>query len=565
MITAEEIKEWFDNDIWKGELSKAKELQLHNQVYTIPFRNDKEGNDQFKKILERCSDKIGNQRTFSTFKQNISYPLEVTKFVKDKVFKSLSKVWSGEGGYIERYPSDVDTEISPDEYFYKNNVWKRYITNPNDLLSITINENNEVDWHFVDIADVEYLGFEYSKGDYSITEIVYKEDKDTFVFATKEDWGKFEKEGDKISFIDGYPKSHNFGFNPCTFISNKMYNNFPVVRSNNITESLGQLEDLFFSCVSRNIIDKHMLPYTVINGQKGCSYDDGTVYCSEGFLKTRGSDGELELSLTDSNGGAKRCPQCGNSEIGYGGLIEVDATGLDADQIAKKADNAILFKHLDVDILKYPSERKEEIAHGIFNEVVGISEALNPRQQHNELHVLSTYESQLNVMFDTKKVFECFMSLVDTKVLKIANASYVKTVFDLGSDYYLQSEKDYQESIKFGNENRIEGYIDNKRGLIEVKYRNNKTKRDREVLILKLEKAIVHYPYLTNEQIVGTEKISEKELFVNQNFYSLIEQIEMEDKENRYIHEILQDQDYKDKLNFITKEINRIWEQKISN
>ncbi|NIU01218.1 MAG: hypothetical protein GWN01_09900, partial [Nitrosopumilaceae archaeon] len=156
MTTELDIKEWFEENNYKSEIELAKRIQLQNQVYTIPFSKIREGNKEFEKILERVELKIGNPKTFSTFKANISYPLEVSKFVNNKIFKALSKIWQGEGGYINRYPDDKDSSHTPDREFYSTNVWKRYITNPNDLIMLNVNSDNEIDWHFINIADVEY-------------------------------------------------------------------------------------------------------------------------------------------------------------------------------------------------------------------------------------------------------------------------------------------------------------------------------------------------------------------------------------------------------------------------
>ncbi|NIU01217.1 MAG: hypothetical protein GWN01_09895, partial [Nitrosopumilaceae archaeon] len=239
-------------------------------------------------------------------------------------------------------------------------------------------------------------------------------------------------------FIDNYPKAHKFGFNPCTFISSELYNNKPVVRKNNITDSLGQLEDLFFSSVSRCVVDKHSLPYTVIAGKKGCNFDDGTRYCQDGYLKikTAGENDsyyidESDIFLTDEKGSALRCPVCGNNNLGYGSLIEINSTDHTAEDTAKLIANAVNFATLDIESLRYPSERKAEIEEHLYNEIIGVSETFNPKQQQNEIRIMSAYEGKLDVVFDTKAVFEKVMSSVDTKAMKMKYPAFKKSVINL--------------------------------------------------------------------------------------------------------------------------------------
>ncbi|NIT99392.1 MAG: hypothetical protein GWN01_00120 [Nitrosopumilaceae archaeon] len=246
-------------------------------------------------------------------------------------------------------------------------------------------------------------------------------------------------------------------------------------------------------------------------------------------------------------------------------MIEINSTDHTAEDTAKLIANAVNFATLDIESLRYPSERKAEIEEHLYNEIIGVSETFNPKQQQNETRIMSAYEGKLDVVFDTKAVFEKVMSSVDTKAMKMKYPAFKKSVINLGDNFYLLNEIEYQEAIEFGNKNRIEGYIDNKRGLIEVKFKNNKNERDRKILIYKLEKAIVKFPYLNNEQIVtlyDSEKISDKDFFINQNFYSIIEEIEMLDEKNRFINEILDEMTYKDKLKFINDNINKKWQER---
>lgn len=571
MITIAEIKEWFENNKYKDQIALAKKIQLQNQVYTIPFNCLKDGNEEYKNILKRAELKIGNNRTYSTFKANISYPLEVNKFVKSKLFNSLSKVWQGRGGFINRYPKDQDASHVPSINFYKNNYWERYITHPNDLLALTINDKKEIEYDFVDFMDVEYLNFVKHNGSYELTEIVYKETDDIYIFSTLEEWGKFEKKGSYIKFLQGYPKKHNFNFNHCTFLSSELYNEHPVVRMNEITESLGELEDLFFATVARCVVDKNALPYTIIAGKKGCNYDDGTQFCNDGYLAIRSTiDGgePKSITLTDEKGALKRCPKCGSNNLGYGGIVEVNTKNIGADDTAKLIQNAVNFAYLDVEALRYPSERKNEIQLSIYNDIVGVSETFNPNQQQNETRIMSAYEDKLSVIFSTKKNLETFMSTVDTKAMIMKHSSFKESLYNLGNKFYLLNESEYQELIKLGNETRLEGYIDNKLGLIEVTFKNDKNRRDREVLIYTLEKSFVKFPNLTNDQMINlysSNKISDKDFFIAQNFRTIIEEIEVQDEESRTIDEITQEMDYREKYNFINDKISTKWQEQQAN
>lgn len=567
MLTPIDIDNKLKNNKYKSDLETARKLQKMNQIYTVPFHEYKVCNSEYRNLLERCYERIGNDRAYNNFINSINYPLSVNTFVNDSLFKPLSKIWQGEGYYIQRTPSDKDHSHTPSFSFYTDIFWNRYITNPNDLMVFNIVDGN-LDWHFLDIQDVEYLDFKKHKGEYFLTDVIFKIDKNTFAFVNDKSWGKFERDGG-VKIIE--QSDHNLGFIPALFVSNQYYNQSPVIRKNNITDSLGDLEELFIVNTLRNVVDKHIAPYTISANTSGCDYDDGSIYCDEGYLKTRvlpdGVSGDLSsVSVTDMKGSPRRCPQCNDKPLGFGSIAEIRSTGLDADAIASLIQNAVNYVALDESALTYPSTRNTELETKIKNRVIGKTEEYNARQQHNELRIMSTYEDRLDVIFETKQVAETFISSADTKAMKIRYNNYKETVVNLGTDFYLASEAEYQQAIEQGNKNRIEGYIDNKRGLVEVKYKNNENKRNREVTILYLEKIFVQYPYLDNNELINLlnnelSLFTAKDFWINQNFYNIICQIESENDEGLSIHEILDGKTYQEKYNFINQYINTKWQQ----
>lgn len=540
----------------------ACKMQLRNKMFTVPFSDFKNGNSEYKELLKRVETRLGNSKTFGEFKENINYPLSVSKFIHNNVFDQLSKIWQGEGGFWDRFPSDVKIADTPTIDFFKTKCWERYITSPNDLISVFFDEKGSLNWQFIDIADVKYVSFDNVRGYYVINEIIYSIGDKRFKYVTKDSWGIYSDETGSIIFEEN--KDHNFGFNTCSFISNNLYNDRPVIRSNNITDSLGDIEQLFFVHVASCMIDKHSLPYTIVAGQRGCDFDDGTRYCSDGFLKIRSIENDgADITITDSKGAPQRCHVCGNNSMGYGSIVEINSTGLNASDLSALISNAVNFTNVDTDILEHITKRKTQLENDIKNSIVGISETFNPSQQHNELRVLSTYENQLNVIFKTKAVFENLITMVDTKCYKMLYNNYITSSVDLGADFYLNSEDEYQRAIDNSVKNRIEGYVDNKKALIEVKYRNNTRKRDREMLIYKLEKMIVPFQNMNNDQLiimVQAGKVSDFDFFVNQNFYSLIEQFENEYK-GELITDILADKQMSEKFKIVKTFIEKIWQQ----
>lgn len=503
----------------KSQINEAIELQDRLQNLVLPFTSRNTANYQFTKYLEAMSRKINNKEAFATFQENINYPLPTVLFC-ETISNNISKIFQGVGKYVKYYP-DINKDNLPNDNFYKENLYRRFITAPNTLLFIYENET-----FLIDISVVEMIKL---NADNSIKSVYYRNEKNNFNFINDEGLSEYNE---KHEFIEGSEIQLELGYTPVTFISNEILNyKKPIVRANFFINQLGEIEELLTIGICSNIINRHLLPYMTLVEKKGCDYRLGDVYCEGGFLK-KTIENNLPLALVDEKGNPAKCPHC-SKEVGFGSTLRFEAKNLNSEDVAKMISNLLNFVQLDIDHIKLPEEMKKNKEVEIFNKIINKFDNLNNNQQHNETSVIASYEDRLNVLMRWKRTFEIVKAWSITTMLKYRNKNYQNTVASLGDKFYLNSSTEYQHQIKLSYENNSIDYVNNTRGLIEKEYTEDLIGKDRALFILELE--IVGKPYfnLNNTQIIDLKKakdINFYEFYLNQNYLSYIRTIEIEEK-----------------------------------
>lgn len=510
---------------YKEKLKKFDSIQLKEAVYiqnklqflTLPFSKPDYAPEYYNEYLRKIKNKISNQAAYNRFQENIPYPLPTNEFIKT-VFNSLSKVFDGDGRYIEYNPENSYKTIGFD--YAKRELWEKYMFAPNSFI-LTWKEKESVERKFIDVSCVEYIKCD---GD-TINEFGYKNGNET-IYINETELFIWEDEKDKENY------KHNYGFCPVDFLSNlKLSYRKPLIRINNIVTSLGDIEELLTVSILSNVINRYILPYVVqtkkTGEEAGCNYRTLNSYCNNGYLYAENRDG-IAVSLMNDGVPAK-CPQC-NKEIGFGSVLEIPARNMSADEFEKAAKNAISYQSLGVESLDYPDKKKKQLETEIYNKIVNKQDSLNNAQQHNEIRVQATMEDKTSVLINLKRVFENILARLITKDIQLIKKTYKSTYVNLGTKFFLQSAEEYQELIKTSRANGTIDYVDYDKALIEVKYGENQKEKNRKLFILEIEKAARPYRNLTNEQILSMkDSISPEDLNLALNFHKKIRELELKE------------------------------------
>lgn len=552
MITLQEIQKKIEKFGLKTQINEAVSIQDKIQFFSSNFTASEYAPCYQDEYLRKMKRKISNQKAYSRFREGIQYPLPTVSFC-DTVYNSISKIFSGDGKFIEYFP---DTKYEGIGFsFAKDTLWDRFIFAPNSLI-VTWKSEKQNYRFFIDISCVQYIDFSGN----DIFEIAYK-DKDCTIYINDTEFVKIKD--DKIE--EQY--NHKFGFCPVDFLSNEQLDyKRPLLRVNPIVSVLGEIEELLTVSVMSNVINRFMLPYVVeakkTGAEAGCHYTYGNQYCENGYLYSQNTEG-VAVSILD-NGLPAKCPQC-NKEIGFGSVLEIPATGLSADEFEKAANNSLLFKSLGIDSLEYPARRKKELETDIYNKVVNKQEFLNNSQQHNELRVMSTYEEKTTVLIKWKQVFENILARLITKDIQLFKKGYRTTVVSFGNKFYLNSSEQYQELIQKSKENGINDYMDYEYGLIEVQYSENVMERNRIMFLLELEKVARPYRNLKNTEVIDLLKsgiITKQEFDLNTNFYKKVREIEIE--EHKPITDVYIDKPIDEQIKLLTIKLQENGQTQVS-
>lgn len=517
-------KDYKDKKFDRTQLREAILIQDKLQLFSVPFTDFEFRSCYMDEYLKKMKKKIANEKAYSRFKESIPYPLPTVEFV-ETIFNSLSKVFNGDGRSIEFNPEGKYTSLSFEDL---GGFWNRFKFAPNSFV-VTLEHEKETYRYFVDVRNLDYIKFE----DNDIFEFGYKNGDET-IYITEKEFIVYENE--TINKEKSY--THNFGFCPVDFLSNKkLSHSKPLIRVNNIVSSLGDIEELLSISIQSNVINRYILPYLIeakkTGADAGCQYTVGDNYCNEGYLYQRQEATEDEFPQPKSllsNGVPIKCPQC-NKETGFGSVLEIPARNLMAEDFEKVIGNILNFKYLDVQSLEFPSKKRKELETEIYNKIVNKQESLNNSQQHNETRVQATFEDKTAVLMNLKRVFENILSRLITKDLKIKSKSYKSTYVSLGSKFYLNSAEECQQLITKAKENGTIDYVDYDRGLIEARYSENKLERNRNIFLLELERAIKPYRNLTYKDVVELRKqgqIEKGEFDMHVNFMKKVRELEME-------------------------------------
>jgi hypothetical protein len=475
----------------KTLLCKAVELEQEIRFYTEPFlAND--NTHFFNKFIGWADDRLSNETSINNFKNSITYPLNSVSII-DGAYKDLAKIWDAQNPYFNiSYKSknnDYETisELA-DINWWKIKGWNIFKSKPNTILLINLPKEQLGKYpepfiqaipieNVIDIPDsdtIDHIMFMY---DDNIVAVV-----DNMVYQLY----SINKEKQELnSLIFETPNAYKKC--PAFFLSKIKFNDSNnIVRSNAIANSLGKLKNFVFLSILKCVIDPHSFYQFIVKyGITDCSYTDGNIHCNNGFLETTIKDDEngtfVNRPVRNKSGqGVEKCPLC-NKSIGIGGYIN---RPIPSDPADKDLSNVVEFVSPETESLKYSEEYLKRYEENIYADIIGNSQILNPKLNHNKDTIKNNIEGKQSVLMDLKKMFDNVITDITLAKGVIKYGDVISDIkINLGDNFLLLDIQDIyaekENATKYGLDS-ILGFTD---AIIETKYKNNPGLKKRAKLI----------------------------------------------------------------------------------
>jgi len=488
-------------------------------------------------FLNAVRNRLNNDDAFLNFENNITYPLQTNELI-ESMFNALKRIFDANDKYINFEFDNVETKQDSQKFinvkWFQNEGWELFTHSPNtvlivDLPEVQVSDLPEPYLYPVPINKVLDIDVEENQ----IKSIIYEVDEEFIIGIDSESYivlQKYKKGNDWDKLIEIANIEHTLNRCPANFLNNKnLYSDNEIIKASPISKSIGEILDLLVLYVNKTIIDNYIVPYIVKYGDNDCDYDNGAYYCDGGLLKVKAEQGEDSWAQDGRTHKFFKCPKC-NKTTGYAETIKVP-TPQDKDEY-DLATNALTFITPDTTIFTYSDTRIADKEKKIYNQVVGITQDLNPKQQQNEVRVKTNLENQNQVLINWKKPFESSIMRTNNDVLMFRyKDKFLGSVVDLGRRFFMQTMQEIFEEKTLAKENGLDNIIDYDQQAIDAKYSNNPEQRKRALLMLELSRVLRPLNEKTPEAVDSlylADKISRITYILYTEFYNFLSRYEAE-------------------------------------
>lgn len=531
------IKPLNESSIQRGRIHSQR-LKFHNDS-TLCY-NDAAATYLFQFLL--WVKKLLPADKYDRFEQLITYPYPTNELL-ESIWKNLSRVFEGENRIIDlkfddkqlvadfkkffdnddfqlkafrALQSDPDTVVVCDmPYDDPNGKPYYYLVGTPSIIDLSVDDKN----------DVEYVIFESG----SNNEIVAMDKDYIRVFdGTRRDDLKLKREA-----------VNPIGKTPARMLWCERLTYGGLNRKSPVTSVLGDLDKLFFDCVSRDYAEMYG-KYPIL-----ASYETQSPYEGDTSDKRETKEGE------------------GKRFLGPGSFVTSPMpTSKDEPDLNV---NAVKFINADPDVLAFIDRRIREDKDKIFKSVVGDSGEVRNDAAKNEKQIESGFESKQDVITKVKYQFEEIHEWVIDTLCKMAYGDkFLSCEVDYGTQFYLLDEYALLDSLSVAKDKRVPDAIvsDITRQYFETKYRSDSDTKRRMKIILDLDP----FPSKSIEDVMEIYKVSpllvgDENMLVKMHLDALVRRFE---RENLPLAEFANQYEYFEKIQIINKAIRGYVNQQVS-
>lgn len=449
-------------------------LNLENRMRFFVDRYSAESyttNPYYGYFLRNSENKLNNSDSFNRFKAFLSYPLETNLFC-ETIFNDLSKVFSAQNKFFdaEFITPELKNTAKIDFKYFSENVWQTYKTKPNSILVVlpigdeeqeilTVHSENIVEIS-ADAEHIHSLKFKYSGIFIKVNEFSY------------------EIYNENNELTNTIP--HELGETPAVWVSDYIFNSDnPCTRGNVFYSVLSLLEELQFLQTLKKIVTPSAFYQNsiIFRNYERCNYEDSISYCANGYLHAKENNEQI---ISNENGAALPCPLC-NKNVGVGSVIQVKLPRLNEIPIV---ENVLRFVAPDTTALAYGDTYIASLEDKIYSAIVGTTNTLNPKLNHNETAYKYNIEGQKAVLLRLKKNFERVITETTNLLWKLKyGKNFINCFVDLGTDFLLTDSETAFSEMNVARANGVLTELQLTKQVVNQKFENNPAAKNRARII----------------------------------------------------------------------------------
>lgn len=457
----------------------------------------------------------------------IRFPLPVTQ-ITDSVINDFFKVFDGKNKYFN-VSSDREI-VRLKEWLHNNKIEQWVEDNAKKVLLnkpcsfVVIDKDEKGNPYPILIGSKRLIDAKYNDEGDKLLYIAFKHSHNHYAVYDEQTYYVFEKSSNQDHYILVSQNQHNLGYCPATpFISECVNDRNPFKRRSAFGNCLSLLEDWTIFDIFRNYVD-HYAPFPVTEAVKPkCPNPD----CNDGMVETT-------ETVLNSNREPQEIVKRSKCQVCDGGhkMFAGPGTHIPLTFTLSKEDNdgsgkfRMIFP--ETDKLKYTPEKLDALELEIRLKTVGVSEMA--KQAVNELQVKGSFAQMDSVLLRVKGYLDHVYVFIANTVGKLLYPNALLRVeANYGTEWYLVSEEDLQK--RFENAKKIGLPINEVKSiykqLVETKYANNKSKRDRELMLIDIQ----NYPFYSIEECIKLKNesvIDDFELSLKSNFDTFLARFERE-------------------------------------
>lgn len=539
VLTNTKAKQILESPSHRRELRSCQLQESALRVFTEELDADELHKEIYwKKFLKTIENRVAKAK-YKRVCDFIRFPLPAVQ-ITDSIMGEFNKVFDGKNKYFN-VEADRDLtrlknwiEEKNLEYWIEDNAKEVFKNKPCSIVVVDRNATGDPYCVLIDssrIIDakedkncvIQYVAFLHSVKQDENGKMVTR-----FAVYDSENYHIFIKDDNgALIYDEEMSGTHEIGYCPASFFIQETNNSKNIFkRRTAFGATISKLEDWSIFDIFRNYVD-HYAPFpvteSVVSKCANPKCEDGVVKVEETLLEGE-NKGQQITKLT-------KCKICdgkgkGKAYVGPGTHI-----GIKWQPNRQLEDGSGKFRMIfpETDKLKYTPQKLDELELEIRYKTVGVNNMLT-KEAINEIQAKGSFMSMETVLLRNKVFLDkIYTFIVRTAAKMFYNQIDVKVEANYGTEWYLVSEEDLQK--RFENAKNI-GLPINEitsiyKQLIETKYSNNKSKRDREIMLVDLQE----YPFYSMEECVTMFEnniIDSFEISMKTNFFNFVQRFERE-------------------------------------
>lgn len=573
ILTNDQARNLIENPPHKHELTSVKIHESALRVFTEELSQEELEKETYWTMIRDTIKKRVASSKFERVCDFIRYPLPVQQLT-DSIIGDFNKVFDGKNKYFN---IQGDRDLNRLKKWVKEKNLERWIeetasevfkNKPCSFIVVDRSNNEDPYYFLVDSTRIidamekesgngklEYIAFIHSitKGEdgKEVKRVAVYDDENYHIFIQTDDGS--------LIYDEEMSSTHEVGYCPASFFIQETNNSKNLYkRRTAFGSSISKLEDWTIFDIFRNYVD-HYAPFPVTESVvKKC----GNPLCEDGAVKVEetildGPDkGKLRTKFT-------KCKVCDGEGKGKGYIGPGTHIALKWQPNKQLEDGSGKFRMIfpETDKLEYTPKKLDELEMEIKYKTVGINNMLS-KEAINELQAKGSFASMETVLLRNKTILDnVYVFIVETAGRLLYKSLKVDIEANHGTEWYLTSEEDLQSRFKEAKSiglpiNEITSIYHQ---IIETKYSSNKSKRDREIMLIDLQE----FPFYSLDECIKLKEegvLDAFQLSMKSNFYNFVQRFERENGQITMFGSALE---YPQRIEIISAELEKYNQESI--